>query len=440
MAPTDRVLKSLVKSYYIIIIKSKNPSILEMLQVNEAESIILNLVQPLDYQRDIETIDLLTSSGRILANPVTSELNFPHWDNSAMDGYALKFEDVKDCSPKNPISLEIVEEITAGYKPQKQIQLGQTARIFTGACMPIGADTVVIQEVTQAEGNRVLILEAPEPQAFVQYCGSFYQAGTPVLNPGIYLGATEIGVLAALQCTQINVYRRPKVGIISTGDELVTPEQPLKHGQIVDSNQYALSVALEKMGVEVIRFGIVPDKREILQQTIAQAILNTDFLLSTGGVSVGDYDYVEEILTELGAEIHIHSVAVKPGKPLTVANFPNAKCLYFGLPGNPVSALVSFWRFVQPALRKLAGVNKTEWGPEFVKAQLVQDLHSQGKRETYLWGQLNLGNNGYEFKLAIGSHRSGNLINLAGATGLAVVPLNETLIPVGESVQVLKIN
>ena len=411
-----------------------------MLEVNQAESIILSLVQPLDADKDVETIDLLNSSGRILANPVISKLDFPHWDNSAMDGYALKFADVKDCSPENSISLEIVEEILARSKPQKQIQPGQTARIFTGACMPIGADTIVIQEVTQREGNRVLILEAPEPQAFVRYRGSFYKAGTPVLNPRIYLGAAEIAVLAALQCTQINVYRRVKVGIFSTGNELVKPDQPLKYGQIVDSNEYALTIALEKMGVEVIKFGILPDEPEILQKTIAEAILNTDFLLSTGGVSVGDYDYIEEIITELGAEIHVHSVAVKPGKPLTVASFPNTKCLYFGLPGNPVSALVSFWRFVQPALKKLAGANEAEWGPEFVTARLLQDLNSKNKRETYLWGQLNLGNDGYEFKLAVGSHYSGNLINLAGATGLAVVPLNENFIPAGESVRVLKIN
>ncbi|NEQ36610.1 MAG: molybdopterin molybdotransferase MoeA [Okeania sp. SIO3I5] len=411
-----------------------------MLQVNQAESIILNLVQPLDSERDVETIDLLTASGRILANPVTSKLDFPHWDNSAMDGYAVKFADVKDCNPENPISLEIVEEIPAGYQPQKQIESGQTARIFTGACMPQGADTVVMQEVTKREDDRVVILETPQPQEFVRYRGSFYQAGTPVLNPGIYLGAPEIAVLAALQCPQINVYRRPKVGIISTGNELVTPEQPLQVGQLVDSNQYALAVTLEEMGAEVIRFGILPDEREILQQTIAEAIVNTDFLLSTGGVSVGDYDYIEEILTALGAEIHIHFVAVKPGKPLTVAQFSDAQCLYFGLPGNPVSALVSFWRFVQPALKKLAGVNEAEWGPEFLMARSLQDLHSNGKRETYLWGKLNLGNDGYEFKLAGGSHSSGNLINLAGTTGLAVVPINETLIPAGELVQVLKIS
>ncbi|NES03227.1 MAG: molybdopterin molybdotransferase MoeA [Okeania sp. SIO2F4] len=411
-----------------------------MLPVNQAESIILNLVQPLDSQRDVEIVDLLNASGRILATPVSSQLDFPHWDNSAMDGYAVKFTDVKDCSPENPVSLEIIEEIPAGYQPQQQIISGQTARIFTGACIPPGADTVVMQEVTQREGNRVLILETPQPQEFVRYQGSFYQANTPLLNPGIRLSATEIAVLAALQCPKIPVYRRPKVGIISTGNELVTPEQPLQPGQLVDSNQYALAVAVAQMGAEVIRFGIVPDEREILKQTIAKAVTTTDFLLSTGGVSVGDYDYVEDILTELGAEIHIHSVAVKPGKPLTVAKFSDTQCLYFGLPGNPVSALVSFWRFVQPGLKKLAGVEQTAWKPEFVAARSLQDLRSNGKRETYLWGNLNLGNDGYEFQLAVGSHSSGNLINLAGTTGLAVVPLNETLIAAGESVQVLKIS
>ncbi|MDY7003625.1 MAG: molybdopterin molybdotransferase MoeA [Cyanobacteriota bacterium] len=412
-----------------------------MLPVDQAESIILNLVQPLDTQRDVEKLDLLSASGRILATPVTSKLDFPHWDNSAMDGYAVKFTDVKDSSPENPISLAIIEEIPAGYQPQSHIQPGQTARIFTGAVMPLGADTVVMQEATQRKDNNVLILESPKnQQEFVRYRGSFYTAGTPLLSPGIILGASEIAVLAALQCVEITVYRRPRVGILSTGNELVTPDQPLQPGQLVDSNQYALAVALAQTGAEVIRLGIIPDEREILKKTIAEAITTTDFLLSTGGVSVGDYDYVEDILAELGAEIHIHSVAVKPGKPLTVAKFADSQCVYFGLPGNPVSALVSFWRFVQPALKKLAGVQSAAWGPEFVTARSLQDLHSNGKRETYLWGQLNLGSNGYEFQLAVGSHSSGNLINLAGSRGLAVVPLNETSIAAGELVQVLKIS
>ena len=350
-----------------------------MLPVKQAESIIFDLVQPLDHRTDVETVELLGASGRILAAPVTSKLDFPHWDNSAMDGYAVRFADVKDASADKPINLAIVEEIAAGEKPsgplrerpQQPIAAGQAARIFTGACMPQGADTVVMQEETRREGDRVLILSPPKPQQFVRHQGAFYQAGAPLLTLGLKLGPAEIAVLAGAQCIEVPVYRRPRVVIFSTGDELVAPERPLAFGQLVDSNQYALAAAVERLGGEAIRLGIVPDKPELLRETVEKAIATGDFVLSTGGVSVGDYDYVEEILQELGGELKIRSVAVKPGKPLTVASFANSRCLYFGLPGNPVSALVSFWRFVRPALLKLAGVGGEGWLPEFVEGRYV---------------------------------------------------------------------
>jgi len=420
-----------------------------MLPVKEAESVILGLVQPLDGQLDTELVDLSAATGRILAAPVTSQLDFPHWDNSAMDGYAVRYTDVQACNAKEPAVLEIVEEIQAGQEPQVSLQPGQASRIFTGACMPKGADTVVIQERTQREENRVFILEAPEPQAFVRHRASFYQAGAPLLKPGIILGAPEIAVLAAAQCTKLPVYRRPLVAILSTGNELVTPDQPLQPGQIVDSNQYALAALVAQIGGMPQRLGIVPDQPEVLKKAIAQAISSADIVLSTGGVSVGDYDYVDQILAELGAEIHIRSVAVKPGKPLTVATFAplsqggqgraNRPVLYFGLPGNPVSALVSCWRFVQPALSKLSGLPE-KWGPVFVQARSLHDLRSDGRRETYLWGQLSLDTAGaYEFTLASGSHSSGNLINLVQTNGLAILPVGQTFIPAGEPVQVLQI-
>jgi molybdopterin molybdotransferase len=239
------------------------------------------------------------------------------------------------------------------------------------------------------------------------------------------------------------------VVILSTGNELVTPEQPLQPGQIVDSNQYALAAFVLQAGGIPIPLGIVPDEPEALKAKITQAISSADMVLSTGGVSVGDYDYVDQILTQLGAEIHIRSVAVKPGKPLTVATCPSLKqgnhkgakrpVLYFGLPGNPVSALVSCWRFVQPALRKLSGLPQASCKPTFVRAYTCHELKGAGKRETYLWGQLHLVDGSYEFHLAGGSHSSGNLINLAQTTCLAVVPVGQTLIPAGESVQVLQI-
>lgn len=414
-----------------------------MLLVKQTESIILNLVHPLDNQRDVEFIDLLAASGRILAKSVTSQLDFPHWDNSAMDGYAVRFADVENCNGEDPAILEIVGEIPAGVEPHITIEKGQSARILTGSMMPRGADTVVIQEVTRREENKILIFNPPQAKGeFVRDRASFYQAGTPLLNPGIALHAPEIAILAAAQCTKLPVYRRPRVVILSTGNELVEPDRPLKPGQIVDSNQYALAAAVAALGAEIELLGIIPDEPAALRNAISQAISQADVVLSTGGVSAGDYDYVEEILAALGGEIFIRSVAVKPGKPLTVARFAPESLthpvLYFGLPGNPVSTLVTFWRFVQPALKKLAGLSQG-WENMFVQARTLQDLYSDGKRESYLWGQLNLVKGVYEFKLAGGSHSSGNLINLAQTNGLAAVPIGKTLIAAGDFVQVLQV-
>jgi molybdopterin molybdotransferase len=417
-----------------------------MLSVSDAEAIILNLVQPLDAQRDIETVDLLGADNRILATPVTSELDFPHWDNSAMDGYAVRYKDVQHSHEAQPAILEIIEEIPAGYQPQFTLQSGQAARIFTGAVMPQGADTVVMQERTRREENRVLILAAPQPQEFVRHKAAFYQAGKQLLPAGIKLNSPEIAVLAAAQCSQLSVYRRPRVAIFSSGDELVTPDKPLKPGQIVDSNQYALAALVKQNGAEPILLGIVKDNPEALREAIstissanAYAIANADIVLSSGGVSVGDYDYIDQILESLGAKIHIRSVAISPGKPLTVASFPSSHApIYFGLPGNPVSALVTFWRFVQPTIKKLSGLAQG-WKPVFIKARSHDELRSNGKRETYLWGRLHLIDGVYEFHKAGGSHSSGNLINLAQTNALAVLPVGTTLISAQDEVLVLQV-
>ncbi|MEH1950112.1 MAG: gephyrin-like molybdotransferase Glp [Nostoc sp.] len=417
-----------------------------MLSVSDAEAIILNLVQPLDRQRHIEVVDLLTADSRILATPVTSPLDFPHWDNSAMDGYAVRYEDVQDSSTEQPTVLEIVEEIPAGYQPKSTIQPEQAARIFTGAVIPAGADTVVMQEKTRREENRVFILDAPKPQEFVRHKASFYQAGTQLLPAGIKLNASEIAVLAAAQCPQLSVYRRPRVAIFSTGDELLTVDQPLQPGQIVDSNQYALAALVRQSGAEPLILGIVKDDPVALEKVIAHAVAIADIVLSSGGVSVGDYDYVDKILESLKAKIHIRAVQISPGKPLTVATFPSPQSpvpspqfpLYFGLPGNPAAVLVTFWRFVLPAIKKLSGITEG-WEPVFLKVRSHDELRSNGKRETYLWGKLHLIDGVYEFHKAGGSHSSGNLINLAQTNALAVLPMGKTLISPQEEVQVLQL-
>ena len=407
-----------------------------MLSVQDAETIIFNAVQPLNQQHDIEIVDLLTAFHRILATPVISSLDFPHWDNSAMDGFAVRYEDVQNSNPENPTILEVVEEIPAGYQPQITIKTGQAARIFTGAIMPKGADTVVMQEKTKLQENQVFILATPQPQEFVRHQGDFYQAGKELLPAGIPLNAAEIAILAAAQLSKISVFRRPRVAIFSSGDELVTPEQTLKPGQIVDSNQYALAALVKELGAEVLMLGIVKDNPTALTENINYAINHADIVLSSGGVSVGDYDYIDNILASLGAEIHFRAVQMRPGKPLTFATFPNS--LYFGLPGNPVSALVTFWRFVQPTIKKLSGINQG-WEAKLLKVKSHSELKSNGKMETYIWGNLKLNDGIYEFNQTSGNLNSGNLINLAQTNALALLPVGKTLVTPGQETLVLQI-
>jgi molybdopterin molybdotransferase len=407
-----------------------------MIGASQAESIILDLV---GTSIEAEEVDLMEATGRILATSIVSRLDFPHWDNSAMDGYAVRYIDVCHADAQQPITLEIVEEIPAGYQPQREIKPGETARIFTGGVMPNGADTIVIQERTAREENWVQILQAPQKGEFVRKRGEYARSGDALLHPGTVLNPPEIAILAATGCDRVTVYRRPRVAILSTGDELVTPNRHLQPGQIVDSNQYALAAFVRQAGGIPIPLGIVPDERVKLTAAMVGAIASADLVLSTGGVSVGDYDYVEEILAELGGEIHIRSVAVKPGKPLTVAKFDRdgREIVYFGLPGNPVSALVSCWRFVQPALNKRSGLPPSSWTPQWQTARTTHNLKSDGKRESYLWGRLSLVEGAYLFTLSGGSHSSGNLINLAGTNALVVIPIGTTSIEAGASVSVL---
>jgi molybdopterin molybdotransferase len=407
-----------------------------MLSVKDAETIIFNHVRPLNQEHDLEVVDLLTAFHRILATPVISSLDFPHWDNSAMDGFAVRYEDVQNSNSENPTILEVVEEIPAGYEPKITIKKGQAARIFTGAIIPKGADTIIMQEKTNLRENQVFILATPQPQEFIRKQGDFYQAGTELLPAGISLNPAEIAILAAAQLPKISVFRRLRVAIFSSGDELVTPEQTLKPGQIVDYNQYALAALVRNLGAKVLTLGIVKDNPSDLTETINYAINNSDIVLSSGGVSVGDYDYIDNILASLGAEIHFRAVQMRPGKPLTFATFPNS--LYFGLPGNPVSALVTFWRFVEPTIKKLSGITQG-WESKFLKVKSHSELKSNGKMETYIWGNLNLNDGIYEFQQTSGNLNSGNLINLAQTNALAILPVGKTLISPGEETLVLQI-
>lgn len=413
-----------------------------MLSVQEAEAKISQLVQPLD-SHDCETVPIVNASGRVLAADIVSALDFPYWDNSAMDGYAVRVEDLQTCTAAHPATLDISMEIPAGRQPESSLHPGQAARIFTGSMIPEGANAVVMQEQVQRQDDRVTLTECPQLGAWIRRKGAYYKAKTPLLEAGIRLSGPDIAVLATAQCMEVSVLRQPRVCLLSTGSELVCPDQPLNPGQIVDSNQPLLTVLVQQAGAIAQPLGIIPDDRTVLKAAIAGAMECSDVVISSGGVSVGDYDYVEEILKALGGTIHVQSVAVKPGKPLTIATLPNPKgdraILYFGLPGNPVSTPVSFWRFVEPALRKLSGAN-SGWGPIFLQAESRHNLKSDGRRETYLWGRLSISPAGvHEFKLAGGAQNSGNLINLAQTNALAILKPSCSSVQAGESVMVMQV-
>jgi molybdopterin molybdotransferase len=404
-----------------------------MISTDRAMAIILELSQTVT---DTETVPLHFALHRVLAESVVSKLDFPHWDNSAMDGYAVRWTDLE----VGIDHLQVVSEIPAGVAPTKIIEQGQAARIFTGAMLPIGADTIVIQENTQRVDDRLQIIKPATAQGeFVRRQGDFAKRGEVLLAKGTKLLPAAIAVLAAAQYPQVQVYRQPRVAILSTGNELVQPGDPLAPGQIVDSNQYALIALIKQWGGEPVSIGNAPDNPQELAVMIQQAIDSADIVLSTGGVSVGDYDYVDRVLAELGGEIHITAVAVKPGKPLTVANFQRngRQILYFGLPGNPVSALVSCWRFVYLGFQQVAGVDSPQL--PWTEAVARVDLRSDGKRESYLWGRVELKSSKQEFMPVVGGHSSGNLINLARANALAMLSVGQNTVA-GEAVQILLIS
>jgi molybdopterin molybdotransferase len=408
-----------------------------MLTVAKVEEIILDLVKPFDSEIDSEIIPLSQALNRILAEDIDSEMDFPHWDNSAMDGYALRYADLDQ-----DLQLAIAtNEIPAGTTIAQTLAKGECIRIFTGGMLPVGADTVIMQEDTERIGNFLHLKIKPAQGEYVRRRGEFIQAGTTLVRVGTRLNATEIGALASARCQQVKVYRQPKIAIISTGTELVSLDhsQPLQLGQIIDSNLYALSALINQAGAIAIPFGAVSDDREELEKVMQKAIATADMVISTGGVSVGDYDYVDEILEKMGADIYVRSVAIKPGKPLTVASLTRSiqvnrsedKVIYFGVAGNPVSAMISFWCFIRGAIAKLNGMNEAHWYPQSIKAITMEDLHSQGRRETYLWGNL-IYQKGKPIFQPVQNYSSGNLISVIGTNALAVMYVNQTYVPAGD--------
>lgn len=348
-----------------------------MLTPEEARDTVLEHVQALG----IERVSILEANGRILARDALARRDNPPHDNSAMDGFAVRYEDAKGATQAAPVALDIVEDIPAGKVPEKELGPGQASRIMTGALVPRGADAIVPVEDARAEGARVWVADVEELGAHIRPRGEDMRAGQPVLKAGQLLGPGELAVLATLQKSFVAVYRRARVAIISTGDELVEIEDEVGAGQIVNSNTAALAAFCRAHGAEPIMLPVARDDEDEIRRTV-QSALDADFVLSSGGVSVGDYDYVKKVLDELGAETIFWRVAMKPGKPLFFCKIGATP--YFGLPGNPVSSMMSFLQFVRPALYKASGYQPVAWRLPQTTALLDSAIENDGGRRNYM--------------------------------------------------------
>jgi molybdopterin molybdotransferase len=397
-----------------------------MIAVEEAQQIILGSVERIGW----EYVELLDAPGRVLAEDVTATEPIPPWDNAAMDGYALRSEDTRDASGNRPMALRLIGTVAAGQIFDGLVEKGQALRIMTGAPLPRGADAVIRQEDTQTTDREVLVVRQVGPGHNVRTAGEDVKAGEKVLATGALCRPGVVGLLAALGRSRVAVYQRPRAAILATGDELLRWDEALAPGKIRNSNSYALAAQARQAGGIPILLGPVGDTKDLLAEHLREGV-RADLCVTSGGVSVGDYDLVAETLRELGGEVRVRKVNMRPGKPFTFALLEEKPV--FALPGNPISCMVTFELFVRPALRKMQGYFSL-FHPE-ITATAAQAIINTDRRPAYLRVILTQTDAGYTARLT-GDQGSAMLHSMASADGLAFVP-GETEIPAGRQLRVL---
>ncbi|HOC91587.1 MAG TPA: molybdopterin molybdotransferase MoeA [bacterium] len=322
-----------------------------MLDIEQALNNILESILPLGA----ESVDIAEAGGRILAEEIRADSDVPFSDNSAMDGYAVRAEDIRGASDDNPARLTVLEDVPAGTVPTKTIVPGTASRIMTGAPLPEGADAVLMVEHSKKLDGEMLASASIEPGANIRRAGEDIKKGSLLFNAGRRLSAADVGIVASAGIARPLVMRRPVVGVISTGDEVVEPSAPAGRGKVRNSNSYTLIALCREAGAEPKYLGIVADSRPALEAAFSSAAESCDVIITTGGVSVGDFDLVKAVLGDLG-KINFWKINMKPGKPLAFGTL-GGKPL-FGLPGNPVSTMVAFEMFVRPSLLKMMGARE----------------------------------------------------------------------------------
>jgi len=394
-----------------------------MLSVEDALERIISRVEALG----IERVEIMTALGRVLAEPIVSRATIPPWANSSMDGYAVRSRDTNGES----VELTVVGRIIAGVMPSRPLGAGESMRIFTGAPLPEGADAVVPQEDVTTDGERVRIRGRIAPGAYVRPAGEDVRTGDVVVEPGGPIGAAEVGLLATLGYSQVRVYRRPRVAILSTGDEIADLGTQPGPAQIPNTNTYSLMAQVTEAGAEPVNLGVAPDQLDAITERVRWGLGSADALVTSAGVSVGELDLVREALERSGAELHLWRVSMRPGKPITFGTRDRRPV--FGLPGNPVSAMVTFELFVRPALRRMQGAHVID-RPR-LRARALEPIANPGSRRGYLRVTLKEDARGYGARLT-GDQGSAILRSMVLADGLAVVA-PDTTIAAGETVDVI---
>jgi len=400
-----------------------------MMIVEEARERILTAF----HQLEAEEIDLLDALGRILAEDIVANESIPPYANSSMDGYAVRSDDTVGADADTPVSLAVLGEVAAGHVPEVEVEPGTAVRIMTGAPLPPGADAVVkVEDTRSADGEVDVLASAPEGQ-YVRPAGEDVEQGSHVLSAGTRLGPAHLGMLATLGVPTVRVTRRPRVAILATGDELLEIDQPLAPGKIRNANTYSNAAQVLTVGGEPILLGIARDRVDDLTDKIRAGLeQDVDLFLSSGGVSMGEFDLVKDVLEAEGA-IDFWKVRMKPGKPLAFGQIEGVP--FLGLPGNPVSVMVSFEMFVRPSLLKMLGATGEE-RPR-IEATLADPIPYKDNRRHYVRVRVNRPATGTAQAHLTGGQGSGILSSMVKANGLAIIPEDWDHAPTGVPVEVI---
>lgn len=401
----------------------------KLISFDAAKKMIFNKINPKPL--GTEKIPLKEAYNRILAEDVVTTLNIPPFDRSTVDGYAIKVEDSIGAEENNPINLNIIGEISVGVYPKIHLKKGEAIEIVTGAPIPSGANAVIMVENTQKQKNTLFIYRALTQDENIMKIGSDIKKGEMLLKAGKILEAPDIGVLAAIGLNYTRVIKKPTVAVISTGAEIIEPGKKLGPGKIYDINAYSLSAAVLNSGGKPIYFGVVPDDETALEKALKQALLSSDIVITSGGVSVGPRDYTPKIVNSLGKPgVIISGIAVKPGKPTTIALIGNKPI--FSLPGHPTSALLIFYLLVGPIIQRIVG--RKLISQKVVTAILTTRLFSAKGRKTFVPVKLFRDKNQILKADPAKTGISGAITTLAKADGFIEIPANQQFIDSNEEV------